>query len=87
MPTWPHSRAWGYHPRGGVGLILLILRIAVLKQGGEQHEPDKKRGNALACIWLIATGLVQALSVGNSTVNVLLALLAIAAGVLIVLNR
>jgi hypothetical protein len=44
-------------------------------------------GMLLLGIWLIATGLLQALSVGNPTVGVLLALLAIAAGVLIVLNR
>ncbi len=27
LPTWPHSRRWGYYPSGGVGLILLILLI------------------------------------------------------------
>jgi hypothetical protein len=47
----------------------------------------KNLGMLLLGIWLIATGLLQALSVGNPTVTVLLALLAIAAGVLIVLNR
>ena len=25
LPTWPHSRRWGYYPSGGFGLILLIL--------------------------------------------------------------
>ena len=30
MPTWPHSRNWGYGPSGGFGLILLILLILVL---------------------------------------------------------
>ena len=30
IPTWPHSRNWGYGPSGGVGLILLILVILVL---------------------------------------------------------
>ena len=24
LPTWPHSKSWGYYPTGGVGLILLI---------------------------------------------------------------
>ena len=38
-------------------------------------------------IWLIVTGLLQALSVGNPVISVLLALLAIAAGILIVLER
>ena len=27
IPTWPHSRAWGYGPSGGVGLILVIVLI------------------------------------------------------------
>lgn len=27
IPTWPHSRGWGYGPSGGVGLILVILLI------------------------------------------------------------
>ena len=30
MPTWPHSRQWGYYPSGGLGLILLILVILLL---------------------------------------------------------
>jgi len=38
-------------------------------------------------IWLIVTGVLTALSIGNPIVVVLLALLAIAAGVLIVLGR
>ena len=30
LPTWPHSRNWGYFPSGGLGLILLILIILLL---------------------------------------------------------
>ena len=30
LPTWPHSRNWGYGPSGGLGLVLLILLILVL---------------------------------------------------------
>ena len=30
VPTWPHSREWGYVPSGGVGLILVIVLILVL---------------------------------------------------------
>ncbi len=30
IPAWPHSRAWGYGPSGGVGLILVILVILVV---------------------------------------------------------
>ena len=27
IPTWPHSREWGYGHSGGVGLILVIVLI------------------------------------------------------------
>lgn len=30
LPTWPHSRSWGYYPSGGVGLIVVILVILLL---------------------------------------------------------
>jgi Protein of unknown function (DUF3309) len=30
LPTWPHSRGWGYAPSGGVGLIVLILVILLV---------------------------------------------------------
>jgi hypothetical protein len=30
IPTWPHSRNWGYFPSGALGLILVILIILLL---------------------------------------------------------
>ena len=27
IPTWPHSRSWGYGPTGGIGTVLVILLI------------------------------------------------------------
>jgi len=27
IPTWPHSRSWGYGPSGALGLVLLIVLI------------------------------------------------------------
>ncbi len=30
IPTWPHSRAWGYGPSGIVGVLVVILLILVL---------------------------------------------------------
>lgn len=30
LPTWPYSRAWGYYPSGGLGLVLMILLIMLL---------------------------------------------------------
>jgi Protein of unknown function (DUF3309) len=34
LPTWNHSRSWGYFPSGGLGLVVLILVIVVLTRGG-----------------------------------------------------
>ena len=30
LPTWGHSRSWGYYPSGGLGLVLVILLILML---------------------------------------------------------
>lgn len=30
IPTWPHSRSWGYRPSGVLGLLLVILLILIL---------------------------------------------------------
>ena len=30
LPTWPHSRGWGYGPSGGLGLVLIIILVLVL---------------------------------------------------------
>jgi hypothetical protein len=30
LPTWPHSRDWGYYPSGGISLIVVILLILFL---------------------------------------------------------
>jgi hypothetical protein len=30
LPTWPHSRNWGYAPSGGLGLVALILIVLLL---------------------------------------------------------
>jgi hypothetical protein len=30
IPTWPHSRTWGYGPSGGLGLVLIVLLILLL---------------------------------------------------------
>jgi len=30
LPTWGHSRKWGYAPSGGLGLVVVILLILVL---------------------------------------------------------
>ena len=30
VPTWPHSKGWGYGPSGGLGLILVVLVVLLL---------------------------------------------------------
>ena len=30
IPTWPHSKSWGYYPAGGLGLVVLILLVLLL---------------------------------------------------------
>jgi len=30
LPTWSHSRNWGYLPSGGLGVILVIVLILLL---------------------------------------------------------
>lgn len=27
LPSWPHSRGWGYYPSGGLGLLLIVVVI------------------------------------------------------------
>ncbi|AMP04585.1 DUF3309 domain-containing protein [Collimonas pratensis] len=30
LPTWPHSRSWGYGPSGISGLLVIILIVMLL---------------------------------------------------------
>ena len=30
IPSWPHSRSWGYGPTGGVGLLVVIVVVLLL---------------------------------------------------------
>ncbi len=30
IPTWPHSRSWGYGPSGILGLVVVVLLILFL---------------------------------------------------------
>ena len=29
LPTWPHSKKWGYYPSGLLGIIVLVLLVLV----------------------------------------------------------
>lgn len=30
IPTWPHSRNWGYAPSGGLGLVVIVIIVLLL---------------------------------------------------------
>lgn len=30
VPSWPHSRSWGYGPSGLLGVVLVVILILVL---------------------------------------------------------
>jgi asparagine N-glycosylation enzyme membrane subunit Stt3 len=30
LPTWPHSRSWGYRPTGLLGIVLIIVIILLV---------------------------------------------------------
>jgi Protein of unknown function (DUF3309) len=30
IPSWPHSKSWGYGPSGGLGLVLIIVIVLLV---------------------------------------------------------
>jgi len=30
IPTWPHSKSWGYAPSGVLGLIVVVVLVLLL---------------------------------------------------------
>ena len=30
LPTWPHSKDWGYYPSSGLGLVVVILLLLLI---------------------------------------------------------
>lgn len=30
IPSWPHSKGWGYGPSGGLGLVVVIIIVLLL---------------------------------------------------------
>jgi hypothetical protein len=30
LPTWPHSRGWGYYPSGGLGVLIIVVLVLLL---------------------------------------------------------
>ena len=30
IPSWPHSKGWGYGPSGGIGLVVIIIIVLLV---------------------------------------------------------
>jgi hypothetical protein len=30
LPSWPHSKSWGYYPSGGLGVVFLLVVVLLL---------------------------------------------------------
>lgn len=30
IPSWPHSKSWGYGPSGGLGLVIIVIIVLLL---------------------------------------------------------
>jgi Protein of unknown function (DUF3309) len=30
VPSWPHSKGWGYGPSGGLGLVVIVVIVLLL---------------------------------------------------------
>lgn len=30
IPSWPHSRSWGYGPSGGLGIVVIIVIVLLV---------------------------------------------------------
>lgn len=74
----------------GSDLILPILAIAVgilLLVGRGRVRLSRNLGVLLLCVWLILYGLLPLLKINFPAAGVVLGVLAIAAGVLLLLNR
>lgn len=33
LPSWPHSRGWGYYPSGLMSIILIVMVVLLLRGG------------------------------------------------------
>jgi Protein of unknown function (DUF3309) len=30
VPSWPHSKGWGYGPSGGLGLVVVVVLVLLV---------------------------------------------------------
>jgi len=68
-------------------VLVLKFKLLIQRVVNNMKFVKKKLGMLLLGIWLIMTGLLQVVSVPIPAIGVILALLAIAAGALILLGR
>jgi hypothetical protein len=33
LPSWPHSKSWGYYPSGGLGVVFFLVVVLLLMGG------------------------------------------------------
>ena len=43
IPTWSHSRSWGYGPSGGIGVVVAISIVVVAAIPGRVVQPNEAR--------------------------------------------
>jgi hypothetical protein len=54
LPTWGHSRSWGYGPSGIVGLIVVVLIVMLLLGNCElDHETFARDFLQPIAMWLL----------------------------------
>jgi hypothetical protein len=74
-------------PKGGQATALSVDTIHSFTKGRLSMKLTKNIGMLLLALWLVLTGLIQLLNLYFSGLGILMAILAIAAGVFISLGR
>ncbi len=76
LPTWSHSRSWGYAPSGGLGLVVLVLVVvlsyrqiikAYQSGGGDYEVASKNLGEKAGLV--VASALLGTMT-GSAISNV-----------------
>jgi hypothetical protein len=57
IPSWPHSRSWGYGPSGVLGLIAVVVLVLLGWDGYDRIDPRRRAGTAGADCKLARQGL------------------------------
>ena len=49
IPTWPHSRSWGYAPGGIIGVILIVRRRSADHRGARRATRSRAPVRSSMC--------------------------------------